>query len=242
MLTVLYPVLDALNDGSVIRRYVAGGLQLLAWLTLAAGVLGIVVILKAAFNDALPAEATIAGVAWAIIFATTVWALAQVSLYHARDVRRLRDDRFVVIPVASIILRLLGEQFAVWCAAFGFAGFLIALVAGQYAAFLMNATSMLPGLPIEAGGGLLGALWVLAMSLSTGFAVLLAFYFAGEMVLVAADAANHLRQLVGLAAAPAPMASASATVLPPNQDACSACGTPLAGAGARFCEHCGIPL
>lgn len=241
MLTVLYPVLDALNDGRVIRRFVAGGLQLAGWLTLMAGVIGVVVILKAAFSEALPTEATIAGVMWAVIFAAAVAALAQISFYHARDVRRLRDDRFVLIPIASIVFRLVGEQVATWCVAFGIAGFLVMLVASPYARFLLNATGFLP-LASLSGVGLLGALWVLATSLSTGFTILLLFYFSGEMVLVAADAANHLRHLVTLASASAsaPQPS-SVTTVADQPHACPVCRTPLAG-GAQFCELCGTPL
>jgi len=242
MLTVLYPLLDALSDGRVIRRFVAGGLQLAGWLTLLAGVIGVVVILKAAFSEALPTEATIAGVMWALIFAAAVAALAQISFYHARDVRRLPDDRFVLIPIASIVFRLVGEQVATWCVAFGIAGFLVMLVASPYARFLLNATDFLP-LASLSGAGLLGALWVLATSLSTGFTILLLFYFCGEMVLVAADAANQLRQLVGLAAAPAPMAPApDSTVILSHPSSCPVCRTPLAGTGAQFCEHCGTRL
>lgn len=242
MLTMLDPVLEALSDGSVIRRYVAAILELVAWLMLALGVLGIVVILKAAFNDALPAEATIAGVVWVLIFAAAIWAIAQAAFYHAREVRRLQGDRFIVIPIASIVMRLLGEQAAIWCVAFGVAGFLIALVAADYAAFLLNATSMLPGLPVGSAGGLLGALWVLGLSLGIGFAVLFAFYLSGETILVATDAANHLRQLVALATPAIELSPAAVTTVRlPETRSCPACQVPLAGPSA-FCEHCGTKL
>lgn len=241
MLTVLDPVLDALTDGRVIRRYVAVGLSGLAWAVLAGGVLGTIVILKASFTDALPAEATIGGVLWALIFSATVWVMAQVTLYHAREVRRLPEDRFVVIPIASIMLRLIGENLATWCLAFGLAAFLLVVVAGQYAQFLMNATEILPGLSGISGSGLFSAAWVLVTSLATGFGVLLVFYFCAELVLVAADAANHLRQLVALAP-PSVVAPAATPAPPPVGPVCPACGTATADPGTLFCERCGTRL
>lgn len=240
MLSALDPLLHALTDGRVIRRYVAVVVDGAAWLTMGAGLIGVIVILKAAFSDVLPAEATIGGVVWALIFAAAVWAMAQVAFYHAREIRRLPDARFVVIPIVSIVLRLGGEVLAVWCTAVGVAGFLLVLVAGQYARALLNVAAAPPGLVQVSGSGLISASGVLAMSLASGFALLLVMYFWSELVLVAADTANHLRQLVSLA-------GLQQGTRPPGgpvgtAPACPACGATAAEPGTLFCERCGTRL
>jgi hypothetical protein len=256
MLTSLYPLLDALNSGRVIRTTVAWFLTVAAWLVLAGGAAGAILIVKTAFGPSIPNEATIGGLLWAIVFLGVVFAIFQIYRYHVRDLERLGDTRFVITPVAAILLRLVGEQFAVWCAGFGLGGFLLGLLAPAYARVLTSDVAVMPGVPVITGVGALGAISFLATSLVVGFAGLLAFYFFSEALGVAADASNQLRRLVALhehamamvnPTGPTPIMPhlIGTAVTPPPVErprVCARCHAPVLSASAHACERCGAIL
>jgi hypothetical protein len=198
MLTFLYPVLASLREGSLIRRAVVVGLHALSILTLIAGIVGIVTVLKIAFSDYLPTEATVGGMLWAVIFAAVIVSQFQIYRFHAAEIEQIADSRFTVSVVTSVLLRLLGEAYFVWCVGFGLGGFLLVLVASPFAQQILGGSAIIPGASSFAFSGLLGSVWVLAVPLLAGAAGLLFLYALAEMTLVAAEIATGIGRLVKL--------------------------------------------
>jgi len=240
-MTWLYPVLDALKDGYIIRRYVGLLLRIAAWGTIAGGVLLEIVTLKVAFADQLPAEVTIAGVAGAVIVAFMVWAIAQAYLYHAREIAVMQKSTFVVIPIFSSLTRLMGEHVAIWCLACGLMGAVVSVVAGNFARVLTGRLEYMPGLSWFTSSSALGGIGTLMLSIGLACSLLLIAYLWAELLLVAADAAHQLGRLV--AAAQSSQGHTAATALPePIERHCPSCSAPLSDPLPRFCERCGAAL
>lgn len=251
-LNFFYPVLDALNDGRIIRRAVGIALQVIAVFTLAAGAIGIVTILKFAFASGTSTEATIGGLFYAAIFAAMAISVFQVFRYRAGHIARLGESPFTVMPIMSILFRCVGEVYATLLVGFGVGAFVLAIFAADAAGFLIGQLGVLPGLPSpSAGVGLLGGLASLALFALLAFGSLVFFYFLAEATLVASDVARNIRLLVeakptGLhattgAAVGAIGANASLSGGPAART-CPACSAEVVEEGTVFCTSCGARL
>lgn len=263
LLTLVYPVLEALADGRVIRRAVVIALNALAVATAVGGIVSLAFILRVAFDDGVPADATIGGLLWAALFAAVVLVACQIYRFHIRDIDALADARFVSIPIAAVLFRVVGEQLALWWTGIGVGALVLVVFSAPHAGRLLGVVSVMPGVP-SAASGVLGGLWVLLVSVVTGAGGLLFFYLLSELTLVAGDLGNQVRRLVAiqerapgdpispvdrvpLRTVPAEgvSGSRSSLALEPSELAevvplptCSSCGTALMP-GGRFCENCG---
>lgn len=188
-----YPVLDALNDGKIIRNVLAVALRIMGVLVLLAGVYLLIEILKAAFR--LPTEGTIGGLLFAAVLIGAVLAVAQIYWYRARSVAALGDSLFTVIPIVSILFRLAGEVYATILASVGVGGCLFI----WFAAY--SPMVLLPGLgellpSTSSGSGFLGGLTFLVYLCVVSIMALVFFYFLAEAIVVLVDIAIHIRLLV----------------------------------------------
>jgi hypothetical protein len=100
-LSFFYPVLQALEDGRVIRKAFALVLQIFATLQVAAGLFLLIELLKISFRLPSP-EATLGGVVFAAILVVTVACTVQIGFYRAASIRALGDSPFTVIPIFSV--------------------------------------------------------------------------------------------------------------------------------------------
>lgn len=205
-----YPVLDALNDGKVIRNSLAVVLRIQGVLVLLVGVYLLIEILKFAFH--LPTEGTIGGLLFAAVLIGAILAVAQIHWYRARSVAALGDSLFTVIPIVSILCRLAGEVYATILASVGVGGCLFIWFAGfSPLALLAGLGGLLPS--TSSGSGFLGGLTFLAYLCVIAIMALVFFYFLAEAIVVVVDIAVHIRVLVkqtapGGAPPPAPTTTA----------------------------------
>jgi hypothetical protein len=250
----LYPVLDALNDGRMIRRGVSMVLTVGGAVTLIAGAIGAITILKVAIDSNSSTEMTIGGLLYAVILAAVALAVFQVFRYRAEHISRLEDSPFTVMPIVSLLMRCVGEVYATVLVGLGVGAFLLMLLAGNAASFIMSQIGVLPGIPAPPGGaGLLGAVTSLTLFAAFAFISLVFFYFVAEAALVAADVARNIRLLVDETQrrSPSPAAAMANSPLeavvptraePSMRDACPKCATRILEAGTVFCENCGTRL
>lgn len=251
-LNFFYPVLDALNDGRVIRRAVGIALQIIAVFTLAAGAIGIITILKFAFASGTSTESTIGGLLYAAIFGAMAISVFQIFRYRAGHIAQLGESPFTVMPIVSILFRCVGEVYATFLVGFGVGAFVLALFAADAATFLIGQLGVLPGMPSRSPGvGLLGGLGSLALFAVLAFASLLFFYFLAEATLVASDVARNIRLLVeakptGLHAATGGIVGAvvanASDPHEPGTRTCPACSAEIMEEGTMFCTSCGARL
>lgn len=185
-------VLDALDDGRVIRTSVALVLRALAVLFLLAGVYLLVEILKASFR--LSTEGTIGGLVLALFFAAAVLGVVQIVFYRAREINERERAPFIVIPICSILFRVLGEIYATLGIAIAIGGcFYIWFSKLAPFALLGPMYHLFPSIPPE-GTFLGGVLFLLNLGLLSFFG-LLGFYFLSESVVAVIEIAKNTRHL-----------------------------------------------
>jgi len=196
-----YPVLNALNDGKLIRSLVGVALRILAALWILAGIYLLIEMLKIAFR--LENEGTIGGLLFAVIFVGTVLSVAQIFWYRAGSVDDLRDSPFTVIPIVSILLRTLGESYATLGAAIGVGGCLFIWFAKNNPMWLLGGLGgLLPRSSPEMT--FLGGLSFLVYAGLTSFMALILFYFLAESSLVLVEIAQQTRRIGAEASAGGP--------------------------------------
>lgn len=188
----LHPVLKALEDGRVIRAWVAGGLRIIAVLGALAGLVGAFQILKTAAN----AGETFGGLVLAAFAVVMVVAVAQILFYRAQAVNNLGDSPFTVIPIVSQLLRGTGEVYAAVATVLGLGGALFIWLTKENPLGLVGGFArLLPDSARAAGGSFAGGLLFLGWLLVVGFVVLILFYFLAETSVVLADIARNTRRL-----------------------------------------------
>jgi hypothetical protein len=185
-------VLEALDDGRVIRTSVARVLRGLAVLFLLGGVYLLVEILKTSFR--LSTEGTIGGLVLATVFAAAVLGVVQIVFYRAREINEPERAPFVVIPICSILFRALGEIYATLGIAIAVGGcFYIWFSKLNPFALLGPMHRLFPSISPEATF-LGGVLFLLNLGLLSFFG-LLGFYFLAESVVVMVEIAKNTRYL-----------------------------------------------
>ena len=186
------PVLEALDQGDVIRTSVVFALRAFGVLTVLAGLYFLIEILKISFQ--FPTQGTIAGLLVAIILAAAVASVFQILFYRAESVRDLGQSPFTIIPIFSILFRTLGESYATLSVAVGVGGCLFVWLSG------MSPLRLVPGLgemlPAATGGTFLDGVLFLLWSVVASFVSLVVFYFLAEAVVVLVDIARNIRLLV----------------------------------------------
>jgi hypothetical protein len=224
-----YPVLQALNDGKIIRKSVAVGLQVLAVLSVLGGAYLLIEILKIAFQ--LPNEGTIGGLLFAIIFLAAILAIGQVFWYRASSVHELGESPFTVIPIVSILFRTIGEVYATLGFAVGVGGCLFIWFAKNNPFWLLRGLGgILPSASPETS--FMGGVSFLVYLTLASFVALIVFYFLAESSVVLVDVAKHVRMLVRQGG---PSSRAEGTTR------CPSCSFELEPA-ARFCPKCGAQI
>src|SRR5215475_8197344 len=194
-------ILNALSQGSVIRRSIAAVLQIGAVLVLVTALVMLVLILKQSFQTGTSAGATIGGITMAILLAGALFAVSQIYLFRANSVRELDDSPFTVIPIVSILFRAAGETYAVVGLALGIGGCVFTWLTGASPGTVLTAVGSNLGLfaPALAGqtgnGPFLDGLAFVAGFAVMAFVALVSFYALAEMVVVIVDIAINVRKI-----------------------------------------------
>jgi hypothetical protein len=192
VLNFFKPVLDALNDGKVIRSSIALFLQILGVLSIVGGVYLLIEILKASYD--LPTEGTIGGLLLSIILIAAVLAVAQIFFYRSTNVRDLGESQFTVIPIFSILFRCFGEIYATLGVAIGVGGCIFIWFSKYNPLYLLGLIGhFFPSFSPE--GTFLGGLLFLVYFALLSFVIIVVFYFLAESTVVLVDIAKNIRQL-----------------------------------------------
>jgi hypothetical protein len=191
VLNFFKPVLDALNDGKIIRSSISLGLQILGGLSLVGGVYLLVEMLKASFD--LPTEGTIGGLLLSIVFIAAVLSVAQIFFYRATNVLELGESQFTVIPIFSILFRCFGEIYATLGVSIGIGGCLFIWLSKYNPLYLFGGIGQFfPSLSPE--GTFLGGVFFLVYFALLSFVIIVVFYFLAELTVVLVDIAKNIRQ------------------------------------------------
>jgi hypothetical protein len=194
-LMFLYPTLDALSDGRIIRRSVAALLRVEGVLNLLFALVAFIAILKESFR-AEGMSTTIGGLVFAVVFAAAIVCVGQIQFYRANSVDALGETTFTVIPIVSILFRLIGECYAVLALALGAGGCFFFWLAGHSPFEMLPLGAIRHFFPTGSeGSSFVGGLLFLLWSVMAAFFVLIILYFLAELTLVWADIAGNIRGL-----------------------------------------------
>jgi len=188
------PVMQALEDGKVLRGLMALFLRIAA----VAIVLGVLVVAFGIAKMALnvqETQTTIAALLLALILLVFGVCAFFIYFYRAASVASLGDSPFTVIPMVSILFRAAGELYATGLVLFGVGACLFTWFTGRGPGDILGPFgSMMPGTELSAGPLIEGGMLLLFGFLG-GFGALLGFYFLAELVLAIADIARNVRVL-----------------------------------------------
>lgn len=194
-------VLRRLDDGRIIRRVVSMALKVQGVLLFLWMAVLLIPVLKLAFQ--LDTAATIGGILLGLTLLLFGIAGLQIHFHRADGIAALPDSPFTVIPIVSVVLRLVGEVYALGLVLLGLGSALFMLLAQASPAGVLGPAAVFLPEDMRQLGALAGPL-MLVVALVAAFAVLLVFYFLAESVLVMADVARNIRLLVARTTAPQP--------------------------------------
>jgi hypothetical protein len=200
------------------------------------------------------ADALVGVVLSSLITLAEAWVIFELFRYRADSVASLSGAKFNVMPIASVLLRLIGEVLAIVFVALGMGLLVLALFAAARATAPTALSPFLEPRPWSGYmmAGMVGGLVSFFLSLIGAFVALVAFYFLAELTLVLADIANDVSALRGAVAvgpgehAPIAVSDASggSRDVPATSrlGTCPACHADIDEPNAAFCTHCGTPL
>ena len=254
------PAFHALNDGKVIRIAVTWAIRVMAVIL---GVIGVVwcigfIALGIKGSDTMfgnrSAELLIAVLLFSVFGLAFGYLECGVCLFRAKSVSELREGHFIVLPILSILLRLLGEITCIAYGLIGIGGGLVLWIAGFNPLSSIGSISL--GLPFEAlgSGGLIGGLEFAIFMLLLAFGAIALFYALAEFTVVAVEIANNTRALATPELLPAgtetltkfKISNPAASTVPNGHSSsktpfCKDCSQPLE-MNAAFCAECGKPV
>ena len=135
--------------------------------------------------------AVVGGIIFQGIFVIGAYMVLHAIFIRAGTLAALPQGDFVVIPIMSVLLRLMGEIYASVLAVVAVGGCILAWFAGDRAMYLLSIVS--GGMPLPTGSGFIGGLMVLIIGICAAFASLVIFYFLAELLVIFADIALNSR-------------------------------------------------
>jgi zinc-ribbon domain len=190
----LLPILRALGDARTIRKIMTLILQAFAIASLLIGVYFVVQFIRGMSQGGATTESTIAGILAILLLSAMCLAMAQIFWLRAGNVQNVPEGPYLLIPLASLFIRAMGEVYAAVYATMGLLGclFLWITKANPWEA---AAPGFLPVMT-DQNAFLAGLLFLVRCSLGSGLALLIG-YFIAEVVLAALDIVVHVRMTAG---------------------------------------------
>jgi hypothetical protein len=184
----LDPVLKSLENGRLVRSWVAIALRVIAILAVVGGLVAAYRALKYLSQSG----STGGGLLLGVLMVLAVAMMAQIIYYRAGTIARLPDSRFTVIPIVSQMLRCAGEIYAAFALVFGLGGMVFLWITKQSPLDLIgNFAFVVPRAAAGSAGVFVGGLLFLVYTLVAGFVALLLFYAAAEAILALVTIAQN---------------------------------------------------
>jgi len=183
--------LGLISQGGFFSRVVAIGLRVIAVVVALAGLVIFVMAWKMVFQ--LPAAGVLGGIIYQLLFVVAIYMVVHTLIIRANDIARLQPAEFIVIPIASIFLKLMGEIYACLAGVFAVGAGILTWFAGEDSFYMLR--NILPFIPFLRFGGatFLGGLMVIVGGVLAAFFALMFFYLLSESIVVMVDLAKNTR-------------------------------------------------
>lgn len=184
------PVLQFISEGEFFRKLVAVALRVLAIAIAFASLVGWIV--KWQFVFSLPFTGIIGGIIFQLLMVVAVYMVVHVMLIRAHNIKRLPESDYMVIPILSLCLKLIGEMYASFLAVTAVAGGLYIWMTGRDAGKdLLGMVA--PLVPAFHDLSFIGGVKYILTGATMGFVALLVTYFLSEAAIVMVDIARNTR-------------------------------------------------
>lgn len=246
-------ILDKLKNGSIIRQIVSFLFRIWGVLILIGMVITAIMLLKEGFHEYVPWQLTITAILSSLILLGLGLTVFQICFYHAKEIENLKDSAFTLSPIFAIIIRTIGEIYALACLLMSAIMFVAVLIAGKNGFSLPHIPIPLIGEFLRMGNAdsLLEGLLLVVYLIITAISTLLLFYFIAERIIVATDIATNVQILINNQANITDNTEIKAiteNINPQHQLTeasvllhCPKCNA-LYNKGDKFCETCGSSL
>jgi len=182
-------LLQLIAQGKFFRKAFALILQVLAGVVSIVGLVTWMSIWRFAAQASFAALLGI--VIFQVLFVVALYMVVHTLFIRARDIASLPEGQFYVIPIAAVVLKLVGEIYASFGALMSVAGgILIWLMRGYAFSLVRKTTPLVPRL--GDGEGFVGGLLFMGGGLFAAFVVLVLCYFLAEAVCMMADSARNI--------------------------------------------------
>ena len=196
-------VLKFIGEGTLFSDVFASIIRVIAVLLSIGALIGWIQLWKLVFQ--MQGAAILGGFLFQVFFVVGVYMVVHILLIRAADIRAIGKSEFIIIPIVTILLRMLGEIYACIAVAIGVGGGVLQLFAG-YSDLAYRATSSIPGIGLWQAllsgrfSGDSTSSFVSAILLVVGGAIgavfwLVLFYLASELVSVVVDIARNTRAI-----------------------------------------------
>ncbi|WP_448562008.1 hypothetical protein [Trichothermofontia sp.] len=139
----MQPVLKFVREGRLFSRVFAAALRIFAVLLSISTLIGWIQVWKVVFQ--MNGAAVLGGLIFQALFVVGVYMVVHTVWIRAADIEAIGKSDFMVIPIVSIFLRMLGEVYACISVAVGVGGGIL-LLFGAYGGLAYGATHAIPGM------------------------------------------------------------------------------------------------
>jgi len=180
-------MLRTIGRGDLFRSIVSIVLYVVALLVAILSLVGLV----GAAGLAFELHGAAVGLFFGVILLVASYAAVHTIWIRAGTVRDGPGGDYVVTPIAAVLMRLLGELYAVFAGILSVGGALLALFGVRLARLTSDFAIGIPG--SGSGTGIAGAAMILAWGWVSAFVALIVAYFVAESILVLADIAGSVK-------------------------------------------------
>jgi hypothetical protein len=259
----LDPIFDSLSSGNVIRITVAWAIRIMAVVLALIGFLWFIgfVTLGIKGSDtgfsSRSTEVLIGALVFSVFGLVFGYLTCGICLFRSKSVLKVDDGHFVVLPVFSILFRLLGEITATTYCLIGVGGCLLLWIADFNPLAQLERLGLAFPFTSLGLGGFFGGIEFAIFMILVGFAAIVFCYAIAELTIVVVEIAGNTRCLPAMAGHSDPGALLASqpgsgsdvemrtapmvNCRPAAAPRCTACGEPLESTAA-FCGECGVPV
>ncbi len=182
------PFLELISDGIFFKKAFAWVLRIIAGLMALGSLLGWVYMWYLLFSSK-SAKIIMGGVFIQILFVVLVYIIVHTLLIRADNIDELAPSKdYMVIPIAGIFFKMVGELFGSVIAFFGIIGGIATWIG---AGAMMR---VIPGMSTGGGSGFMTGFMSMISGVLGGFFLLVLFYLIAEQISVLADIARNTKK------------------------------------------------
>lgn len=183
-------ILKLLSQGKFFRKICSIFLRAIATVIILAGLAGFFIGWQAVLE--LPISGLLGGIIFQLLFIIAIYMVVHTLLIRAYDITNLPESEYIVIPITSIFVKLIGEVYACFASVVAIGGGILIWFAGSYAQSILK--DLTPLIPSFGGETFVSGILFIMSGVLSGFFVLVFFYCGSEFMIVIVNIARDIKE------------------------------------------------